>query len=141
MPVLFRYCLTALVPLFLLSTGCAVFVLNLLYYLQDFLKLLLEYQVGVVDSLLLLLYAQPSFLVLAIPIGFLTALLIVYGRLSADREVMAVETCGFPAGIFVWPMIGVSILLSFFLLLFMDVFLPWGNTSFVKLQYKIMTER
>src|ERR1700690_3629589 len=141
MPVLFRYCLTALWPPFLLATGCAVFILNLLFYLLQFLKYLLEYQAGILNSFRLLLYIQPGFLVLAIPIGFLTALLIVYGRLSSDGEVVAVESCGFSVWVLVWPMIAVSALLSLFLIVFMDRLLPWGNTSFLKLEYRIITER
>lgn len=141
MPVLVRYCLTAIWPPFFLATGCWVFILNLLFYLIPFLSYLLEYQAGIGNSFLLLLYIQPGFLVLAIPIGFLTALLVVYGRLSADGEIMAVESCGFSLWVLVWPMIGVSLLFSIFLVIFMDTLLPWGNISFLKLDYKIKTER
>jgi lipopolysaccharide export system permease protein len=128
-------------PPFLLSTGCVLFVLNLLYFLKDFLAYLFIYHAGVINSFLLLLYFQPSLLVLAIPISFLTGLLVVFGRLSADRETIALESCGFSLGILIWPMIGISFLFSLFMVAFMDVSLPWGNTSFLKLEYKIITER
>ncbi len=141
MPVLVRYCLTALWPPFFLATGCWLFTLNLLFYSLQFLKYLLEYQAGIINSVLLLLYIQPGFLVLAIPIGFLTAILVVYGRISADGEVVAVESCGHSVWVLVWPMMGVSLLLSLFLVIFMDTLLPWGNTSFLKLDYKIISER
>ncbi|HEY5039592.1 MAG TPA: LptF/LptG family permease [bacterium] len=131
----------ALWPPFLLSTVCALFILNLLFYLIEFLDYILKFQIGVLNSFLLLFYIQPSFLVLAIPIGFLVALLIVYGRLSADREAVAVESCGYSIWILVAPMIGVSIFLSLFLVVFMDTILPWGNTSYLKLQYEIISER
>src|SRR5579863_2920467 len=145
MPVLFRYCLSALWPPFLLATGCWVFILNLLFYLIPFLKnlfeYLFEYQAGVLYSFLLLLYVQPGIWILAIPIGFLAALLIVYGRLSADGELMAIESCGFSVWGLVWPMIVVSVLLSLFMVVFMDILLPWGNVSYLKLDYKVMTEK
>lgn len=141
MPVLVRYCLMAFWPPFLLATGTWVFILNLLFYLREFLDYLLVYQAGVWNSCRLLLFIQPSFLVLAIPIGFLTAVLVVYGRMSADREVTAVEACGTSLWVLVWPMIGLSFLCSIFLVAFMDSFLPWGNASFLKLQYQIITER
>ncbi len=99
------------------------------------------YHVGILNSFLLLLYIQPSFLVLVIPIGFLTALLVVYGRLSADRESLAIQSCGFSLWIVTWPIIVLSLLMSFFMVVFMDTVLPWGNISFVKLQYKVFTER
>ena len=141
MPILVRYCLTALWPPFLLATGLWMFILNLLFYLRDFLDYLFKYQTGTINCFRLLLYIQPSFLVLAIPIGFLTAILYVYGRLGADREMMAVESCGLSVGIFLWPMLGISLLFSIFLVVFMDISLPWGNTSFLKLNYKILTQR
>jgi len=141
MPVLIRYCLMAIWPPFLLATGCVVFILNLLFYLREFLDYLLVYQAGLVNSFLLLFYIQPSFLVLALPIGFLFALLMVFGRLSADREALAVESCGFSIWVLVVPTIVVSVFLSSFLVVFMDTILPWGNTSFLKLQYKIISER
>jgi lipopolysaccharide export system permease protein len=84
---------------------------------------------------------QPGIWILAIPTGFLAALLIVYGRLSADGELMAIESCGFSIWGLVWPMIVVSVLLSLFMVIFMDVLLPWGNVSYLKLDYKVMTEK
>src|SRR5260221_6896829 len=141
MPVLFRYCLGALWPPFLLATGCWVFVINLLFNLVPFLKYLLEYQAGILYSFLLLFYIQPSVLIMAIPIGFLAALLIVYGRISADGELMAIESFGFSIWGLVWPMIVISLILSLFMVVFMDTLLPWGNTSYLKLDYKVMTEK
>jgi lipopolysaccharide export system permease protein len=141
MSVLVRYCLMEVWPLFGVATGSTLLVLNLLFFLKEFLDYLILYQAGLFRSLLLLLYIQPSFLVLAIPIGFLAAILIVYGRLSSDREVGAMESCGVPFTSVVWPMVGVSFLMSLFLIFFMDRILPWGNTSFLKLQYRIVSEK
>lgn len=141
MPVLVRYCIMAIWSPFFLSTGATTFILNLLFFLNEFLEYVFRYKAGFVNSFLLLLYIQPGFLILAVPIGFLTAIMVVYGRMSADREVVAVESCGFSIWVLVWPMICVSVLMSLFLVLFWDVSLPWGNTSFLKLQYKIISER
>ena len=141
MPVLIRYYLMALWPPFFLAFGCVLFILNLLFYLNEFLNYLFLYQAGMVNSFRLLLYFQPSLLVLAVPIGFLIALLVVYGRLSADREVVAVESCGFSPMVLIWPMIILSFLMSLFLVFFMDKILPWGNISYLKLDYQIATER
>jgi lipopolysaccharide export system permease protein len=141
MPVLVRYCLTAVWPIFLLATGATLFVLNLLFYLREFLDYLLVHHAGIINSFLLLLYIQPSFLNLAMPISFLVAIVIVYGRLSADREVVAVESAGFPISVLIWPMIVVGVLFSVFLIFFWDIAMPWGNTSFLKLQYKILNEK
>lgn len=121
--------------------GIWLAVLNLLYSIRDFFEYLIVYQAGFANSFRLLFYLQPSYLVLAIPIGYLTALLVVYGRLSTDREAMALESCGVSPAVLIWPMIGVSVFLSLFLVILMDKILPWGNTSYLKLQYKISIER
>lgn len=141
MPVLVRYCLSAMWPPFVVSTGTSLFVLNLLFYLRDFLNYLLVFHAGIVNSFLLLLYIQPGFLILSLPIGFLVAIMVVYGRLSSDREVIAVESAGFPVSVLIWPTITAGILFSFFLIFFWDITLPWGNVSFLKLNYKIINEK
>lgn len=141
MPLLVRYCLRALVPPFLLATACTQLLLNLLFYSLEFVKYLFEYKAGLLNSLRLLFYIQPSFLVLAVPIGFLVAVLVVCGRLGYDRETVAIESCGFSVGLLMWPLLFLSTLLSLFLVLLMDISLPWGNVSFLKLQYRITTEK
>jgi lipopolysaccharide export system permease protein len=128
-------------PPFLVATLVTLCILDLLFYTRDFIDYLLVKHAGVGNSFRLLLYIQPSFLVLAIPIGYLTAVLTVYGRLSSDRELMAAESCGVSPYFLFWPVIGFSFLLSLFLIFFMDTTLPWGNISFLKLQYKILSER
>jgi LPS export ABC transporter permease LptF len=140
MPVLVRYCLLAIWPPFLISMGSILFILNLLFYSIPFLDYLFTYHVGLKDNLLLLIYFQPSFLILAIPMGFLFSVLWVYGRLSSDREVMAIEAAGHPVTIIIWPMILFSVLMSVFLVFFMDRILPWGNTSWSKLNSKVISE-
>ncbi len=141
MPVLIRYYLIAIWSPFFISTAFVLFLLNLLFFLRQFLDYVFLYQVDVENSFKLLLFIQPSFLVLTIPIGFLISLLVVYGRLSADREVVAVESCGFSPMILIWPTILLSLLMSLFMVFFMDKILPWGNVSFLKLDSKIISER
>ena len=118
-----------------------MFILNLLYTILEFFDYVFLYQAGFVNSMRLLLYYQPSYLVLAIPIGYLTALLVVYGRLSTDREAMAMESSGVSPAVLIWPMIGFSLFLSILLVVLMDKAVPWGNTSYLKLQYEIVTQR
>lgn len=141
MPLLVRYCLGSVGSVFVIATGVWLFVLNLLFFLREFLDYFFKYQAGLGNCLRLLLFIQPSFLVLVIPIGFLTALLVVYTRLSADREAMALESSGFSISILVWPMMALALVMSVFLVFFMDRILPWGNTSFIKLNGRILAER
>jgi lipopolysaccharide export system permease protein len=141
MPILIRYCLVQLIAPFFLSVFITTFVLDLMFYLLDFINLLFINQIGILNSLRLLLYVQPSLLVLSLPIAFLAALLIVFGRLSSDREMMALESMGFSPGLLLWPLVVGGGLFSVFLVFFMNTLLPWGNVSYLKLYYNIVEER
>ncbi len=141
MPILIRYCLVSLFAPFLLATFTTQFVLNLMFYLEDTIRYIFIHQIGVANAFKLLLYVQPSLMVLSLPIGFLAALLIVFGRLSADREMMAIETLGHSAWTLVRPILIFSAFFSLFLVFFMNWTLPWGNRSYVRLFYKVISER
>jgi lipopolysaccharide export system permease protein len=141
MKILSRSCLLSLLPPFFLAVLSTQFFLNLAFYLLDFLDYLLRYRIGWGPSLKLLLYIQPSFLVLALPISFLFALLTVMGRQAADRELIALETCGFSGWVLAVPLMVTGLMGSLFMVFFMNRVLPWGNTSFIKLQYQIVSER
>ena len=124
-----------------LATLSVQFFLNLAFYLQEFLEYLLVNRVGWWNSFRLLLYIQPSFLVLTLPVAFLFALLLVMGRLSADRELTALESCGISGWMLAAPLLAVGLAFSGFMVYFMDRTLPWGNTSFIQLQYHIVSEQ
>jgi LPS export ABC transporter permease LptF len=140
MPVLLRYCLLSLVSPFFWATGCTLLIMNLLYFSQQFFDYLIRYHAGMWNCFHLFLFYQPSVLVLAIPIGFLIALLMVYGRLGADKEFLALQTSGVTARALLWPLIIFSVVGSLFLVVFMDVVLPWGNTCFIKLDAQVIKE-
>ena len=60
----------------------------------DLTDLIINKGVPIPLVLLLLAYILPAFLVLTIPIGFLLAILVAFGRLSADMEVVAFKASG-----------------------------------------------
>ncbi len=141
MPILTRSCLASLAPPFFITVLSAQFILNLLFYLMEFLDNLLLHRIGIENAFRLLLYYQPSFLVLALPIAFLFAILTVVGRLASDRELIALESCGFSGWLLAGPLIGAGVVGSLFMIFFMNQVLPWGNTSYLKLHYRILAER
>jgi lipopolysaccharide export LptBFGC system permease protein LptF len=91
--ILDRYLIRLTIPPFLLALGVFTFVLAVEPML-DKAKDLLAKGVHVPDVGILVLCLLPSALSLTIPMSLLTGLLMALGRLSADREAVALLACG-----------------------------------------------
>jgi LPS export ABC transporter permease LptF/LPS export ABC transporter permease LptG len=91
--ILDRYIWKELITPFFLGLFVFTFLL-LIDRIFDLTDLIINKGVPVHLVLLLLVYIAPAILVLTIPIGFLLAILIAFGRLSADMEVVALKACG-----------------------------------------------
>lgn len=81
--------ITALYGVFVLS-----FVLVLGNVFKELLDLLINRDVPLRYVLLFILYVLPFSLTFTLPWGFLTAVLLVFGRMSADNELIALRACG-----------------------------------------------
>lgn len=87
------------------------------------------------------LYVTPAFFEVTVPMAFLLALFWGLGRLSADREITALRSCGvslyqlaFPVGVCT----GIVLSGSFFLTLFVR---PWSNTALKQTLYDVTKTR
>jgi lipopolysaccharide export system permease protein len=97
--------------------------------------------VGVIDVISLIIYILPSFMVIAIPMSFLLAVLLTFGRLSSDEEITAVKASGISLVQMMPPVISISII-TFIATLFLMIYaLPWGNHSFKTKIYNIVREK
>jgi lipopolysaccharide export system permease protein len=106
--------------------------LFLLLFVMQFLRgteVLLGSAITLVDIGRLILYLAPHFLVMALPIAFLLAILLGLGRLSEDRELTALQALGIsPTQLLAGPVVigavlgGLMVLLSF-------TGEPWGLTG------------
>src|SRR5207302_11128823 len=82
----------------LITSGLAIMMLSFVLVLgnvaKDAFDLLLNRGVPLMPILRFLACALPFCLVLAIPWGFLTAVLLVFGRMAADKELFALHSAG-----------------------------------------------
>lgn len=82
----------------LITSGLAIITLCVVLVLgnvaKDAFDLLLNRGVPLMPILRFIVCALPFCLVLAIPWGFLTAVLLVFGRMAADRELFALHSVG-----------------------------------------------
>lgn len=72
-------------------------------------------------------YTIPTALSFAIPGTILFAACIVYGRMSAANEIVAIKAMGISPVVVIWPGIFVAILLSLFTVYMNDLSAAWGR--------------
>ncbi len=126
--MLVRYLLKELaVPL-----GIGIAFLFLLLFTMQFLRgadVLLGSAVTARDMARIILYLSPHLLVMALPISFLMAILLGFGRLGEDRELTALQSVGIgPSQIVVLPL-AAGVVLGAVMLVFSFSAEPWGLTA------------
>jgi lipopolysaccharide export system permease protein len=126
--VLVRYLLKELaVPL-----GIGIAFLFLLLFTMQFLRgadVLLGSAVTARDMARIIFYLSPHLLVMALPVAFLMAILLGFGRLGEDRELTALQSLGIgPWQILVLPL-AAGVVLGAVMLVFSFSAEPWGLTA------------
>ncbi|PTL78178.1 LptF/LptG family permease [Vitiosangium sp. GDMCC 1.1324] len=128
MKLLSRYLLKELV----IPLVVWVVFLFLLLFVMQFLRgtdVILGSAVTLEDLGRLIFYLAPHFLMMALPIAFLLAILLGLGRLSEDRELTALQALGIgPAKLLAGPL-AIGVVLSGLMVLLTSTAEPWGLTS------------
>jgi LPS export ABC transporter permease LptF len=81
---------------------------------KELLDLLINRDVPLKYVLLFMLYVLPFSLAFTVPWGFLTAVLLIFGRMSADNEMIALRACGVSLLRICLPVLAVAAGLSLF---------------------------
>ena len=121
-----------------LATFTSVLLMGRILQIAD---LVVSKGVDLSDMLRLIVYLLPFFSMVTIPMSFLLALLLAFGRLSADSEITAMKSCG--VGLYsLLPPVLTCALITYLATTFITVYaLPWGNTSFKNLLLEIVSSR
>src|SRR5262245_12219713 len=104
----------------------------------DLMDLIINKGVPVHFVLLLFVYLLPSILVLTIPIGVLFAILVAFGRLSADMEIVALKACGVSPVRLLWPVLGFGLAVTALTAYLMIDAVPKSNYAFKSLVFEIV---
>ncbi len=89
----------------------------------------------------LMLTLLPSALGLAIPMALLLGLLVGFGRLSADREWVALQACGVSLARLLWPVGILATGAGAATLYVLLAALPQANQAFREIMFRILSER
>lgn len=136
----FLYILKEILPIFLIGLMTFTFIL-LMDKILKLIELIVTRGGSLSQVLMLLLFISPSFLIFTIPISFLLATLLSFGRLSGDSEITAFKASGMSLYQLYLPVLLFSIgtyLLTTFLVLYG---LPWGNRGFKATLYLMAQSR
>lgn len=105
-----RYLLRQTAIVLMVSLAVFVAVLLLGNAFKEVLSLLVNRQVSLATVAEILLLQIPWLLSFALPLGMLAAVLLVFGRLSADQELVALRAGGLSLTAAIWPVLGLSAL-------------------------------
>ncbi|MCE9667198.1 LptF/LptG family permease [Myxococcus stipitatus] len=116
----------------LVPLGVWVAFMFLLLFVMQFLRgtdVLLGSSVTVMDLGRLVAYLTPHFLMTALPVAFLLAILLGLGRMGEDRELTALQALGVGPLRLVAAPLGVAVAISALMLLLTSTAQPWGLTG------------
>src|SRR5262252_8667877 len=126
--ILHRYIFREVLTPFSLGLGVFTFVL-LIARLLKLIELVVNRGLPVGQILRLLAYLMPAFLELTVPMAMLLAILIAFGRLSADSEMTAMRSSGLSLYQLV-PPVAVFVALTTLATAALSIWVrPWGNRS------------
>lgn len=105
------------------------------------MELVINKGVPVGEIVKLFLCLLPSFLVITLPLAFLLGVLIGFGRLSADSEVVAMKSCGIGIYAMTKPVIGLALITCALTATLTLMGSPAAESAFRSEIFKIATSR
>jgi lipopolysaccharide export system permease protein len=111
-------------------TLCGLTLVLLLGNLMKFAELVVAKGVSVFDLLRLLIYLTPYLFSFTIPMACLIAMVLSFGRLNADYEIIAMRASGIAPARLVAPMVVLSLVLSLLVLVLNDRIVPASHLAF-----------
>jgi LPS export ABC transporter permease LptG/LPS export ABC transporter permease LptF len=138
--ILDRYVLRELLAPFTLSLLLLTFALEIPPILQYGETLIAE---GASWDIVVRVLATliPQALGITIPMALLVGILITLGRLSGDREIVAMEACGVSMGRLLRPLLLFGLLATAATTYVMIVALPFANQAFREITFKLLMTR
>ncbi len=125
----YLYILKEIIPIFFI--GLMTFtVILLMDKILKLIELIVTRGINLPQILMLLLFISPSFLIFTIPMAFLLAILLSFGRLSGDSEITAFKASGISLYQLYRPVLFFSLVIYLLTTFLVIHGLPWGNRGF-----------
>ena len=127
--LILRYILSEMIPTFLLGVFVFVFIL-LMFQALRLTEFVLIHGVKVSTILEIMGYLSTSFLPILFPMSLLFTVMLTYGRMSADSEIVAMRSVGLNMPHILTPAFFLGILVCVLSLQTAFQLAPWGNRQF-----------
>lgn len=137
--IISRYLIREITGIFAL--GLTIFTMVLLMgRMVKLMEMVVSNGVPLVDVARLIAFLLPSFLVLTIPMAFLLAVMLAFGRLSSDNEITVLKSSGLSLYLLLPPVLIVALLAGAMTLFISLVAVPWGNSGFKQMTVDIASK-
>ncbi len=135
-----RYILKEMVPFFLVGFSFfnLIFIINRLLEMMD---MLIVKRVEISTILKLLITMLPFTFAITVPLSVLVAVLMAFGRLSSDSEVIALLSSGTSYTRMLFMPLLAGLFMSLFMVAFNNWVLPAGNTVFKKTYIEVQARK
>jgi lipopolysaccharide export system permease protein len=135
-----RYIFTELLSPFSISLGALCFVM-LTRELLRLVELLVSKGVGIVSVLQVFAHLMPSFLVLTLPIAGIIASITAFGRLSFDKELVAMQAAGLSLMRLARPVLLFALLVFGLTLWLAQWGQPWSSMNLKKVALNLLRDQ
>ena len=132
MKILRNYLLKEFTTPLIMTIGVLTFVMILVGNLQKIADLVINKGVDIFSVLKLLLFMAPYIITYALPISVLIAVLLAFGRLSSDNEIIAIRSSGINLFSLILPLLIIGMILSLTLLIFNDKASSYAHYAYRK---------
>lgn len=138
--ILQKYLMRELIAPFFITLATITFVL-LLDEIINLLNLIIEKNLDFATIVNIFGLALPFLLALSIPMSVLMSTILAFGRLSVDREIIAIKSGGINIFKLVRPIYFLALILSLFMIYFNNRILPETNHKFSNLRMQVSMQK
>jgi lipopolysaccharide export system permease protein len=122
-----RYIFSELITFFLFSVGLLSSLGVAVGTISDLAYKTSEYNLPIAVAVLIFIYKIPEYIAYALPISILLTTLIIYGRLSSDRELIALGSVGISIYRIIAPALVFSLIITVLTFTFNELIVPSTN--------------